>query len=210
MIDFQLKADAHSHVIKFILDNQDLINANSFDILYEKASTTLRGATSFLTAALESSGIDPLQYLHYVPARYKIWDSYTTNFILPDHIERIDKYAFYSSDLESIEFNKNLDCIGISAFENCGRLFSIHLSPKLTTLKSQAFKNCDSLKSVIIPKSLKNMGSEIFAECGDLEYLDYSGTTQQWLAINKAEDWPNNSYIRYIQCIDGVVDDTEV
>lgn len=59
--------------------------------------------------------------------------------------------------LERIDL-PNLPIISERAFDNCGNLEFVTLSPKLTTIKSGAFHYCTMLKNITLPNSLVTIG----------------------------------------------------
>ena len=67
----------------------------------------------------------------------------TEGLNLPESIETIGHYAFYScTGLRSVNLSSNLKSIGVSAFEKCTSLESITLPKSLKVIREFAFRNC--------------------------------------------------------------------
>lgn len=70
-------------------------------------------------------------------------------------------------------------------------------------INSTAFHNTTGLKEINLPKSLKVIRAEAFSNSPDLCLINYSGTREEWEAIEKALDWNDPPYITTVKCIDG-------
>jgi hypothetical protein len=129
--------------------------------------------------------------------------------VLPDCIRRIESEAFSNCDnLKSVVLPKNLEFLGEGAFEFSRSLVSVDLNgytvipgwafnmaPKLTEIKGienvteigqAAFVICHSLASINLGVGLKAIGES--ALWYPVE-INYSGTVEQWKAIEKGEEW---------------------
>lgn len=118
------------------------------------------------------------------------------------------------SSLTSIIIPNSLTSIGNRAFEGCTSLKSITIPNSVTWIGERAFYYCTSLASVTIPNSVTEILDSAFADCYSLTALDYTGTKEQWMAINKGrvdfdgcyrEYWKEDSNIRVVHCTDGDV-----
>ena len=91
----------------------------------------------------------------------------------------IGSYAFYGSNLTSVNFPSSLTSVGNSAFSYNNNLTSINLSAcsSLTTIGSYTFTNCYMLTSVNFPSSLTSVGDGAFKSCSSLTYVDFSVCT---------------------------------
>lgn len=85
----------------------------------------------------------------------------------------IDDYAFGGcfNNLSSVIFNKNLQYIGIQAFENCTLLSNIEIPNNVAKIDRQAFSNCNNLTNVIIPYSVLDIGNSAFSQCSKLSSI---------------------------------------
>lgn len=70
-------------------------------------------------------------------------------------------------------------------------------------INPNAFHNAAGLKEINLPKSLKVIRAEAFSNNFDLHLINYSGTREEWEAIEKASDWNDPPYITTVKCIDG-------
>lgn len=166
---------------RFIQENIDLIDDNKFGELYKQASDAgvLR---CMITEALLGAGINPLEYMNYVPD-YFLFDSKITQFTIPD----------------------NITSIGRHAFQHCTSLKSITIPDNVTSIGQSAFYNCSSLTSIIIPNSVTSIGGESFKNCTSLTSITYTGTKEQWKATSKGSDWHVYVPATVIHCSDGDV-----
>ena len=131
------------------------------------------------------------------------------HLVIPDCIRRIESEAFSNCDnLKSVVLPKNLEFLGEGAFEFSRSLVSVDLNgytvipgwafnmaPKLTEIKGienvteigqAAFVICHSLASINLGVGLKAIGES--ALWYPVE-INYSGTVEQWKAIEKGEEW---------------------
>ena len=77
------------------------------------------GDTNELSKFLINSGVDPLEYLYYIPfAMYAKFDF--EEFIVPSHIQKIHSYAFSAcKNLKYIYIPEGVTHIGYHAFKGC-------------------------------------------------------------------------------------------
>lgn len=114
---------------------------------------------------------------------------------LQEGIKRIDRQAFYSSNLGlGIDIPNTVEKIGIMAFAysrlnravipgsvkkisekaflSCKELKEIRIEDGVEFIGEYAFSECINLKSVIIPKSVRYIGKEAFRFCTELESIE--------------------------------------
>ena len=125
-----------------------------------------------------------------------------TSITIPESVTTIDSYAFSNCyGLTSITIPDSVTSIGKQAFYNCISLTSIIIPESVTTINSQAFQNCSDLTSVTIPDSVTSIGNYAFYGCTRLKTINYTGTEEQWNAINKISSWrsgcPSDMVINY-------------
>ena len=98
--------------------------------------------------------------------------SKTRQFIVPDSIKKIRKYAFMNCNkLESIKLPDGLIEIGASSFRGCESLQSITLPDGIKEIPEGAFGDCSALNEVIFPKELQIIGDWAFCLCVSLQSL---------------------------------------
>ncbi len=135
-----------------------------------------------------------------------------TSVIIPDSVTAIEQEAFsYCNKLTSVELGNGVKTIGLEAFLGCGivsitlpesmtsigykafsgcrSLTNIIIPDSVTSFESWAFQNCTSLKKITIPSSVTNLGFEVFSGCAELVIINYKGTQEQWLLMEKSYNW---------------------
>lgn len=101
---------------------------------------------------------------------------------------------------------------GHTAFCSCYNLTGIKIPDGVTSIGEYAFSYA-TFKSIIIPNSVTSIGKGAFSECTSLESITFNGTTAQWNAVSKTDDYGSNDAASwncfvpatYIQCSDGQV-----
>ena len=68
-----------------------------------------------------------------------------------------------------------------------------------------AFYNCAMLTSITLPDDITAIGEKAFYNCDDLTSIEYIGTTAEWEAISKGDDWSYGITATEVICSDGVV-----
>ena len=134
------------------------VSKNSIETLYKELNDEayFRVAVRFVTYLLYNSGIDPLEYLDYVPTNFLGADSNLKDVILPIDIKSIEKEAFFSClNLKSVYIAGNITNIGIRAFYGCEELEEVKFVGNVDNIEDQAFAGCSKLKSVTLPKNCK-------------------------------------------------------
>ena len=116
-----------------------------------------------------------------------------TSITIPDSVTSIGNYAFCNcSGLTSITIPESVTSIGECAFQGCSGLTSINIPNGVTTISGSAFESCSSLTSITIPESVTSIGKYAFYKCSSLTTINYTGTEEQWNAINKGNNWKYN------------------
>ena len=85
--------------------------------------------------------------------------------------------------------------IGQFAFSGCSALESIVIPDSVTSIGVWAFYCCTSLESIVIPDSVTSIGSYAFSGYSSLANVYYTGSEEEWAAINIA---PSNEYLTNI------------
>ena len=119
--------------------------------------------------------------------------------IIPDGVTSISGYAFgYCSSFTSITIPESVTTIGNYAFYGCSGLTSIAIPNSVTSIGNSAFMSCSNLTSVTIPSSVTSIGYEAFRDCKSLKTINYTGTEEQWNAINKGSNWKSGTTVNVI------------
>ena len=160
--------------LKKILQQDDIkhaIDTFDFEYVYRILCKNNGSAVSAFTKKLLDLGINPLEYMTYVP-EYFLNGSDITTFKIPDHIKEIGENAFWDCDcLTNIHIPNSIKKIGYSAFYNCASLTSITIPDSVTSIGDAAFQGCSELVHIVIPDSVTSVGSSVFHGCTTLKSI---------------------------------------
>lgn len=90
-----------------------------------------------------------------------------------DDIESICPYAFNSTSVQIIKFNRKLKKIGKWAFSYCNSLNKVILNDGLTEIEDCVFQSCENLEEIAFPNSLTTLGQAIIARCYNLKSVTF-------------------------------------
>lgn len=148
-------------------DVQEALKDSDFKSLYSKS---YRGASK-ITELLNTLGIDPLNYLTYIPDNFLFYTQ-IKSIDIPDHIKEIGDSAFCGcSGLTSVTIPDNVRSIGDAAFLKCSSLKNITLPSSITNIDRETFAECSGLTSIIIPDSVMSIGDYAFFRCSNLKSI---------------------------------------
>ncbi len=96
-----------------------------------------------------------------------------TDPVLPDSLEKIDKYAFSQCfGIKHITFGEGLRIVEEQAFWNCYSLLDLNLPASLKRVEPYAFIYNYSLKTVKFNGALDYLGEQAFYDCRELTDVD--------------------------------------
>ena len=104
--------------------------------------------------------------------------------------------------LKRMTIPDSVTSIGICAFEDCTGLTSITIPDSVTSIEGKAFYDCTGLTSITIPDSVTYIGDWAFQGCTSLTDVHFSGTKEQWQAM-EIEDGNDPLSTATIHCTDG-------
>ena len=108
------------------------------------------------------------------------------DFDLPESVIRIDRGAFKSSSITSIDLPSGLTSIGTYAFRNCTSLSSVTLPNSTTSISPYSFANCSGLTSIyVMPTSPPSVASTSFSGTTCPIYIP----SQTYDAYSTANGW---------------------
>jgi hypothetical protein len=170
---------------KLIEDNINNIEAENFDIVYDRAmSMNLKINMGELTDIFYDAGIDPLASLTEIPSLF-LDESKITALVVPENIKRIRKAGLAFSKLEHVELHKDCElsesCFLISelksviipyimnevpdeCFYRCQELTDVDLNA-VEQIGAEAFAYCTSLKNIFIPDDINYIANTAFEGC---------------------------------------------
>ncbi len=96
-----------------------------------------------------------------------------TEYVIPDYIKRVERYAFAGSDnLEEVVWGNPETVVDLGAFSDCTGLYRVTIPEGTTHLSDWLFNACFSLTEVNLPESLEMLGSGVFHWCTSLEKIE--------------------------------------
>ena len=124
--------------------------------------------------------------------------------VLPINDGYIGDQAFENrTNLTKVIILENVKSIGEFAFSGCTGLTTIIIPDNVTTIGKRAFNNCSNLTTVIIGKGVTSIPEGVFANCTRLRSVYYTGTKEQWVAIEigSANNPLKNATTYYNHCL---------
>lgn len=130
-----------------------------------------------------------------------------TGIVLPNSVIHIENRAFFQCfHLDTVYFGENLKSIAKTAFFNCESLKSVTLPESLTTIGEYAFAYCTGLESISIGSNVTEFNMRLLGDCLNLRDIYYSGTIEQWNAIEKHVEWDLGTGEYIVHCSDGDIE----
>ena len=94
----------------------------------------------------------------------------------------IDDYAFYGSELTSIELPETITRIAPAVFAYTD-LRSIRIPSNIKKLYDCVFLHCTKLETIYLPSEISLIQHDAFAECDALKNVYYAGSKEDWEKI---------------------------
>lgn len=154
-------------VYKIIAENENAINSNDFNVLYDELGINLdfedADSAGYFTKMLLDVGVDPLEYLNYMPGGY-FCGLPIKSFIVPKHIVEIFDGAFKDcTQLESIVMHNDIKTLGASCFENCRELKEVVIPKNIIEISPALFYNCTRLNKLTMNNHLEYLEDYAFS-----------------------------------------------
>ena len=107
-----------------------------------------------------------------------------TSITIPESVTSIGNQTFQGcSKLTSVTIPEGVTSIGDWAFGGCSSLTSVSIPEGVTSIGTYAFYGCSGLTSVTIPEGVTSIGDWAFNGCDAITDVYYSGTEEEWQAI---------------------------
>ena len=136
---------------------------------------------------------------------YVFYDTMVSEVQLPDTLQSIGLYAFYSCDnLTSIDLPLGLSSIGAYGFYGSG-LTELYIPETMSEISSNCFQNCRNLSSITLPDTVRKLNYDAFSGCTalksvtmpiDLNFSSYDFTGYGEF-VSAFDGTPNVESIRY-------------
>lgn len=131
---------------------------------------------------------------------------------LPESLEKIGKYAFYSANINpdnqcrlDLRKNINLREIGEGAFLSSG-LEDVVLPDGITTIREKAFSEMKSLKNIYLPGSITKLETRIFVKSGINNSFGITFFVQKGSTAARYAARQKDAKVVYVDNADEVVD----
>lgn len=157
--------------LRFLKTCQGYLEKEDFHSLYELADEDLetRNLTSCVTQLLLDAGINPIDYIDYIPISC-FFGLDMHGFVLPDHIRSIDDFSFsYTTNLKTINL-KNINYIGENSF-TASNLETLTIPGSIDVIPPEAFRRCSNLKKVVLEEGVEYINDSAFTYCSTLKEL---------------------------------------
>lgn len=185
----------------FIEQNIDKIESNQFSELYSMLNNEDDDITSRFTELMYSLGIDPLNFMSYIPIEY-LAAAPIKDFKVPSHIRLIRSCAFKECmHLESVNFvaNRTLTTIESEAFAYCKELRQLKLhQTSLQHVEPMLCYSCEKLEKVTLPSTVKIIDSLAFFNCKKLKEIIVPKSV-----VSISKDAFNSAYMTKFVCMKG-------
>ena len=201
-ISYQAFSGCFNLTSVIIGDSVTTIGDDAFSTCYNITSVTIgNSVTTIGNSAFSScSGLTSI----VVDEGNTAYQSINGNFYSKDGTLLIT-YASGKTDTTFV-VPSTVTTIGSHAFSTCYNLTSVAIPDSVTTIDDYAFFNCIRFTSVTIPDSVTTIGHNAFSRCHNLTSITFSGTIEQWNAIEKGDYWNGSSTpATEVICSDGVV-----
>ena len=108
-----------------------------------------------------------------------------TSITIPNSVTVITYFAFSGcTGLTSVKIPDSVTSISECAFGSCTGLTSITIPNSVAHIGWGVFQGCTSLTSITLPSSVISIDECVFLNCPSLTDVYYTGTEEQWNAIN--------------------------
>ena len=128
----------------------------------------------------------------------------SVTFESPTSITYLDNGLFHNcSSLAEFTVPSTVTYMGYYLFSNTG-LTNLVFENEFSELPEEIISQCDLLESITLPASLSVIHEADFEDAEALQTINFSGTLDEWNAIEKEANWDKNlTSLTLIHCEDG-------
>ena len=105
-----------------------------------------------------------------------------------------------------IDFSRSSILKLFACFGNCSALEKVVLPYNLSEIGNSSFNGCGSLKELVLYNNVNHINDHAFYGCFNLERITFIGTIAEWNDIVLDAEWNVCSAIKYIDCVDGILE----
>lgn len=158
---------------QFLLNNKNSLEEDDFRTLYKNWSKYIDSDdVSDLTDLFLEVGIDPLNYLPEVPAKYAYYSEKLTKLVIPAHIDRILPFAFMGCyNLKEVILPSSVKIIGGFAFDRVTGCRFIYRGTSSNFLELNMYYNSFSPSAEIQCTDITKTFSELTADIWDWDWM---------------------------------------
>lgn len=130
-----------------------------------------------------------------------------TAFTVPDEINYVLYRAFAKCEaLEEVIIPNSVSYLGENIFYYCTNLKKVVIGNGITEIPDNTFESCYAIVEITMTNSVTKIGAYAISSCSSLEVINFNGTTEEWLTIEKEAHF-DSYYQKYvIKCTDGTLD----
>lgn len=157
--------------LNFLRSCKGYLETENFGDMYKLANRdfSVRVFTGYVTQLLLDAGINPIDYIDYVPIDC-FFGLDMRDFVLPDHITSIDDFSFaHTTNLKTINL-KNINYIGENSF-TASNLETLTIPGSIDVIPPTAFSGCKELKKVVLEEGVEYINDSAFIHCSTLKEL---------------------------------------
>ena len=126
--------------------------------------------------------------------------SLPASYRIPEGVTSIGNFAFYDTELTTVEIPEGVISIGDFAFNGCGDLMSVSLPSSLKSIGKAAFFS-SGLQYVEIPEGVSSIGDAAFGRCENLTSVKLPDSLR-FIAM-RAFDYTG---LRHVEIPEGVIE----
>ena len=168
--------DVKEKLKEVIQENLKALNNNDFTTLYKAAYNKdwySGKVTTLLTELLLDAGINPLEYMTYVPDCWLYTSESVKKVTIPGNIKTVNFHAVSNNiSLKELVLEDGIERIGIEAFFRNINLTKIVVPDSVTQIDKGAFMGNYSLKEIKLPSNLTTISESLCSSCQSLVTVD--------------------------------------